>query len=287
MNTSTSKPEFITVVGCKGMLGRAWCQLLERKQIEHQGLDLPQLDITDPASIESNIPANSNIIVNCAAWTDVDGAEENEDKAMTLNAEAVKNLAAQSQQFNATLIHYSTDYVFNGAVTEPYTTEQPHDPINAYGRTKAAGEAALLNSPCNHLLIRTSWLYAPWGNNFVRTMHKLTAERNNLQVVNDQRGNPTSAQSLAGITLKLISQNQTGIFHVTDRGHCTWYDFATTIANLANHDCEITPCTSETFPRPAARPTYSVLDLSKTIEVIGEIPDWKTNLSDVLKNLEA
>jgi dTDP-4-dehydrorhamnose reductase len=276
----------VIVVGALGMLGRAWRELLQQKNIAHTGLDLPELDITDPDSITKNIPAGCKTIVNCAAYTDVDRAEQDEETALRLNAQAVKHLADRCKSIDATLIHYSTDYVFNGRAKSPYPTDHPRDPINAYGRTKAKGEELIESSGCRHLLIRTSWLYAPWANNFVRTMLKLTAERDTLQVVDDQFGRPASAQHLASASLSLLEHNARGAFHVTDAGECSWHGFTVEIARLAGNTCDIRPCDSAQFPRPAARPAYSVLDISRAEAIIGPMPDWKTNLASVVKQME-
>ncbi|GAB4107934.1 MAG: dTDP-4-dehydrorhamnose reductase [Phycisphaeraceae bacterium] len=276
----------VVVVGALGMLGRAWCEYLTKHRVDHLGLDLPDLNITDAASIKNTIPSGTRTIVNCAAFTDVDAAETHEADAMKLNADAVRNLAEHAREIGATLIHYSTDYVFDGQATSPYPTDHPRDPINAYGRTKAQGEQALEASGCRYLLIRTSWLYAPWANNFVLTMLRLTRDRDTLKVVNDQRGRPTSAQHLAEASFKLLEVGCTGTFHVTDGGECSWHEFACEIARLAGHVCDIHPRTSDEFPRPAKRPAYSVLDLSQTEQAIGPMPDWRHNLAHVLRQLE-
>ena len=254
----------VVVVGALGMLGRAWRELLTECGIEHSGLDLPSLDITDPASISEHLGRKTRVVVNCAAFTDVDGAETREDEALVLNAKAVGNLADHCKKIGATLVHYSTDYVFDGKAQSPYPIDHPRDPINAYGRTKAQGETILEASGCKHLLIRTSWLYAPWAHNFVLTMLRLTRERDELRVVDDQRGRPTSAQHLARTTLALLEHEQAGTFHVTDGGDCTWYGFTCEIKRLAGNQCDIQPCDSSVYQRPAVRPAYSVLDISKT-----------------------
>jgi len=278
-------PEFV-VIGAAGMLGRAWCALLRERGHDVLPLDREEVDITDPASLGAAVPRMCRAIVNCAAYTDVDGAESDEAAATKLNGEAVGYLAQHARDGGATLIHYSTDYVFNGQATEPYPTDTPHDPVNAYGRSKAVGERALWASGANHLLIRTSWLYAPWGHNFVRTMLRLTAERDELSVVDDQRGRPTSAEHLAATSLALLDAGGRGTFHVTDGGQCTWHGFTAEIAKQAGHACDIKPCTSEQFVRPAKRPAYSVLDLRRTESLVGPMPDWQQNLAAVLARVE-
>ncbi len=273
--------EFV-IVGAAGMLGCAWCELLSQRGLTYLALDREQFDVTDPSQIHTALPIDARVVVNCAAYTNVDKAETDYEAALTLNGHAVGHLAAHAKRNNATLVHYSTDYVFNGLAKSPYPVETPHDPINAYGRSKAAGEQALWDSGARHLLIRTSWLYAPWANNFVRTMLKLTAERDTLMVVDDQRGRPTSAQHLARASLALLDAKGSGTYHVTDGGECTWHGFAAEIARLAGRACEVKPCTSEQFPRPAKRPAYSVLDLSHTERLIGPMPDWRDQLAAVI-----
>lgn len=276
----------VVVVGALGMLGRAWLELLTRRGIEHVGLDLPTLDITDPQSIRDHIGAGTRTVINCAAFTDVDGAETREADARVLNADAVRHLAEHCKVIGATLVHYSTDYVFDGKATTPYPVEHPHDPVNAYGRTKAQGERILTASGCRHLLIRTSWLYAPWAHNFVLTMLRLTRQRDELKVVDDQRGRPTSAQHLAKTSLTLLEKGEVGTFHVTDGGECTWYEFTREIMRLAGNECNLQPCGSGEFVRPAIRPAYSVLDINKTEAIVGPLPDWKRNLADVVRQME-
>jgi dTDP-4-dehydrorhamnose reductase len=276
----------VAVVGALGMLGRAWRELLLKRDIDHTGLDLPTLDITDPESIAEHIGKDVRIVVNCAAFTDVDGAEDQEALAHKLNAQAVGYLAEHCKKIGATLIHYSTDYVFDGQAQTPYPTDHPRDPINAYGRTKAGGEQLIETSGCDFLQIRTSWLYAPWARNFVGTMIRLTRERDELQVVDDQRGRPTSAQHLATASLALLEKGERGTFHITDGGECSWYGFTCEIKRIAGNTCEVKPCTSDQFKRPAERPAYSVLDISRAESVLGPAPDWKQNLADVIGQME-
>jgi dTDP-4-dehydrorhamnose reductase len=274
------------IVGAAGMLGRAWRELLDSRQLAYIALDRAQLDVTDAGSIAAAISSGAGVVVNCAAYTAVDQAEADEAAATRINGDAVGLLADHCSAIGAMLVHYSTDYVFNGRASTPYATDQPHDPVNAYGRSKAAGERALFASQARWMLVRTSWVYAPWGANFVRTMVKLTGEKPELKVVNDQRGRPTSAQHLAAATLKLLHHEQSGVFHVTDGGECTWYEFAAEIARLAGHEqCRISPCSSDEFPRPAKRPAYSVLDLSRAEAVLGPTPSWCDNLTRVMRQL--
>lgn len=274
------------ITGAGGMLGRAWRELLEAEQLSYVAYDRIQLDIIDAQAVEAKIPQGVQAVINCAAYTDVDGAEQHEDDALRINADGVARLAERCFVIGATLVNYSTDYVFAGDATVPYPTDAPIAPASAYGRTKAAGEQAIVDAGCHHRNIRTSWLYAPWGNNFVRTMLRLTDERDTLSVVNDQRGRPTSATHLASVSKQLLNAAPDGTYHVADGGECTWFDFAQEIARQANHACDIQPCTTDQFPRPAPRPAYSVLDLSRTEAAVGPMPDWKNNLADVLKQID-
>ena len=282
----SSDARLYLVLGGSGMLGRAWLRLLERNAPElYLAPSEEQCDLTDRRSIRNLVTENVHTVINCAAFTDVDGAETREDDAMRINGEAVGDLASRCREVGATLVHYSTDYVFNGCATLPYRTDHPRDPVNAYGRSKARGEELLESSGCEHLLIRTSWLYAAWGNNFVRTMARLTAEKPGLRVVHDQRGRPTSAEHLASASLELLRKDLRGTYHVADAGQCTWYEFAEHINSELGHGCDIQPCNTHQFPRPAARPAYSVLDLSAIETHIGPIGTWQQNLAQVLPHL--
>jgi dTDP-4-dehydrorhamnose reductase len=275
------KHQRIFLIAPSGMLGTAFVKHFEKHGPAYIALDHPDFDITDKHAVDTRIE-NADLIINCAAWTDVDGAETNEAAATKVNGEGVANLAARAKALNATLIHFSTDYVFNGQATTPYPVDAPLDPINAYGRSKAAGEKALNASGCRHLLIRTSWLYAPWGKNFVLTIAKLAREKEKLRVVNDQRGRPTSAEHLAATSLALYEKGAEGTYHVTDGGECTWYDLAKLIAAHVNPNCTIEPCTTAEFPRPAKRPTYSVLDLNTTLARVAPMPSWRDDVVGVL-----
>ena len=276
----------ILLVGDRGMLGRAFRELFDRAARAYQGFDLPDFDASDPAQVAAIFRKPWSALVNCAAYTNVDGAEEHEQVAMRGNAIAPGVLAEVCQRAGIPLLHFSTDYVFAGNAERPYPVDGSVQPLGAYGRTKAAGEAAILGSGAQHLIVRTSWLYAPWANNFVRTMAKLTRDKAALKVVNDQRGRPTSAEHLAKTALALLDRGATGTFHVTDGGECTWYEFTRAIAEKLGRTCTISPCTTAEFPRPAPRPAYSVLDLSKTEALLGPMPDWRDNLASVLARLE-
>ncbi len=222
--------------------------------MSYKPLARAELDLAQPASIDLAITTGTRLVINCAAWTDVDGAESSESAADAANGTGVGALAIRCAQVGAFLVHYSTDYVFNGQATSPYRVDQPRAPLNAYGRTKAHGEELIEASGCPHLLIRTSWLYAPWGKNFVRTIYKAAKDRPSLRVVNDQRGRPTSSEHLAAASYALIQGNAQGAFHVTDGGECTWFDFAKEIAHAANPACRVDPCGTAEFPAQPSGP---------------------------------
>ncbi len=276
----------LLLIGAKGMLGRAWCALLTGQSIPFDAVDVDECDITDSHAVAKWIAPGRRMVINCAAYTNVDAAETDEAAAELINAAGPANLAASCRDRGTLLVHYSTDYVFNGRADTPYRTDATRQPLGAYGRTKARGEQAIEQSGCEHLIVRTSWLYAPWGKNFVTTMVSLTTERDALRVVDDQKGRPTSAEHLAATTWKLIEQTGRGIYHVTDGGECTWYDLTCRIAELTGAGCRINPCTTAEFPRPAPRPAYSVLDLSKTEQLLGPMPTWQDNLAAVISRMK-
>lgn len=283
----------VLLIGASGMLGRAFCRALENAFIPYTPATRREINLTDERSIERwaegprGREGQCRTWINCAAWTDVDGAETHEAAAVAANGTGVGALAKWCRQAGATLVNFSTDYVFDGRATRPYRVDEPRNPIGAYGRSKAVGEELLEASGCPYLNIRTSWLYAPWGKNFVRTIAALAKSRPSLKVVDDQRGRPTSAEHLAAATLELVAHGARGTYHATDGGECSWFGFAEEIVRLTDAACRVEPCTTAEFPRPAKRPAYSVLDLSKTEEVIGNMPDWRENLAGVVMRIEA
>ncbi len=275
------------IVGARGMLGRALRERLTARGESFEGVDLPEFDLTQEAQVEAQLEKTRyRAVLNCAAYTNVDGAETDEAAATRANGEAVRVLAQACAKRGVPLVHYSTDYVFPGESDHPYRIDEPHAPLNAYGRSKAVGERAVWDAKGPHLVLRTSWLYAPWANNFVRTIYKASRDRDELKVVDDQRGRPTSAEHLAQVTLALLDKEARGTLHVTDGGECTWFDFASEIVRIAGHRARVLPCTSAEFPRPAKRPAYSVLDLGPTEALVGPMRDWRENLADVMARLE-
>ena len=256
--------------------------------------DVAELDITDPQAVRHTMRENDvEVIVNCAAYTNVNKAEEDEATADLLNHRAVANLAAAARERGATLIHISTDYVFGGDGNVPRREDDPVRPLGVYGRTKLAGEKAIAEAGCDALILRTAWLYSEFGNNFVKTMLRLTAQMPRVKVVFDQAGTPTYAADLAGAIHRMISsgayRGNEGTYHFSNEGVCSWYDFAHEIAVLAGLDpARVIPCHSEEFPSPVERPRYSVLDKTKIKETFNlTIPYWRDALERCLERLGA
>ncbi len=276
----------VVVIGVDGMLGRCWSELLTARGTDHVATTLAELDITDQSALDLVVKPGTQWVVNCAAYTLVDAAEEHEGLANEVNGHAVGRMAERCKAVGAKLLHYSTDYVFDGTATAPYSPDHPRCPVNAYGRSKALGEKLIRGSGVEHLLVRSSWLYAPWGQNFVLTIRELAKTRQNLRVVDDQRGRPTDSRKLAEVSLALADRGSRGVFHVTDGGECTWFDLAALIAEVVNPGCRVEPCTSDEFPRPAPRPGYSVLDISATENVVGSLTPWEDRVRDVLARVQ-
>lgn len=286
MTSKGSNLDPILVIGASGMLARAAAELFTREGLRFDAIDLPEIDVTDERSIERCVTAEYRTVLNCSAFTDVDGAETREPLATAINGTGVGALARRCLSTSAVLVHYSTDYVFDGRAREPYAVDHPRAPINAYGRSKALGEQLLEQAGGRYLLLRTSWLYAPWGKNFVLTMRRLMQTQPQLKVVADQFGRPTSAQYLARRSLELLRIGATGTFHVTDGGECSWHEFASRIAHELGVSTQVNACTSAEYnaqyPAAAQRPAYSVFDVGKTEAMIGPARHWQENLAQVL-----
>lgn len=267
------------------MLHRAWMELLDCRGISYDSLGRAQLDLRDRERIAKAV-AGHRTVINCAAYTNVDGAEKEEALANEVNGSAVGHLARACRQRGALLVHYSTDYVFNGKGERPYRTADEIAPINAYGRSKALGEKLIREAECEHVIIRTSWLYARWGTNFVRTILAFLSKNHPLRIVNDQRGRPSSAQELAGNSMKLIDKHARGIFHLADGGECTWFEFAKEIARQMGREVKIESCTTAELSRAAARPIYSVLDVEESERLVGPMKAWPEALAEVMARIE-
>ena len=282
----------ILVTGANGQLGREMQRLSAVSPNNYTFTDVAELDVTDAGAVRQAVAqTRAEVIVNCAAYTNVERAEEDEAAADRLNRGAAENLARAAEANGATLIHVSTDYVFDGTAHTPYTEDGTPSPLGAYGRTKLAGERAVMASGCRYLIFRTAWLYSEYGNNFLKTMLRLTSERDTLQVVFDQIGTPTYAGDLALALFSIIESERyagnEGVYHFTDEGVCSWYDFATEIAAAAGHDkCRIIPCHTSEFPTKATRPAYSVLDKTKFKETFRmDIPHWREAMIYCMKRL--
>jgi dTDP-4-dehydrorhamnose reductase len=251
--------------------------------------DLEELDVTDSEQVEHFIEANEpDVIINCAAYTAVDKAEDEPVKAMWLNRDAVSNLAGAADKYDCFLVHISTDFVFDGENTRPYREDDIPCPMSVYGLSKLDGEEAMMACLQKGIIIRTSWLYSSFGNNFVKTILNKGMETGHLDVVDDQQGSPTYARDLARTILEILpsamSSNQVELFHFSNEGSCSWFEFAKEIISLANINCQVNPTKTGHYPAKAKRPAYSVLDTSLIKARFGiEIRDWQESLKDCLE----
>lgn len=299
----------ILVTGANGQLGNEMRLVSKASShtfvftdvVELEGVETTLLDITNLEAVK-NIVREKGVqcIVNCAAYTNVDKAEGDEAFCRVLNADAPRNLAQAMKEVGGLLVHVSTDYVFGG---DPYNTpckeDQKGTPTGAYGRTKLEGERNILATGCDYAILRTAWLYSEFGKNFVKTMLNLTATKPQLKVVFDQAGTPTYALDLANAIMAVIADyekadkkngyDKTGIYHFSNEGVCSWYDFTKVIAAMSGHtECDIQPCHSNEFPSPVVRPAYSVLDKTKIKETFGiRIPYWMDSLKVCLQNMQS
>jgi dTDP-4-dehydrorhamnose reductase len=280
----------VWLIGCKGMLGTEIARQLKNSNIDYIGTDI-DVDITKLEVLEDFANKNPKIdwIINCSAYTAVDKAEDDKDFANLLNNIGPKNISSVAKKINAKMIHISTDYVFDGTGNIPYTEDMDVKPIGVYGQTKADGEKSVIDSGCEYYIFRTAWLYGYDGKNFVYTMLKLMESKQELSVVSDQKGTPTFAGDLANCVIKTItSKNQIpcGIYHCTDLGEITWYDFACEIykqgkaTGKLSNECKINPCSTDEFPTKAKRPAYSVLSKEKIQQALGiTLPMWNESLN--------
>lgn len=282
----------ILVTGANGQLGRTVAvyaagsihNYIYTDMFGDDARGVIKLDVTDALAVNEFVKSRQiDVIVNCAAYTAVDKAEDEPETADLVNHVAVAGMAKAAKENDAVLIHISTDYVFDGTSGVPYREEFPVNPQTVYGRTKVASEEDIVASGCRYIIFRTSWLYSVEGNNFVKSMINLTAEKPVLKVVFDQVGTPTFADDLADLICHIIEEDKldrTGLYHYSNEGVCSWYDFAREICAQAGHLCDIFPCRTEEFPRKAPRPHYSVMDKTKVKETFDvEIPHWKDSLT--------
>lgn len=278
----------ILITGANGQLGSE-IRAVESRKSNYFFTDVAELDITDKTAIATFVcEKNIQLIVNCAAYTNVDKAEDDTKVADLINHIAVKNLAEVAAESKATFIHISTDYVFGGTKNTPYTETEPTLPLGVYGKTKLNGELAVQQSGVEHLILRTSWLYSRFGHNFVKTIQRLSAERAELKVVFDQVGTPTNAADLANFIVFVIEndlyKNKKEIYHFSNEGVCSWYDFAREIVRLSGNKCEVKPCLSDEFPAKVTRPAYSVLNKAKLRNDFNyTVPYWRESLEIIMK----
>ena len=289
----------ILVTGANGQLGNEIRAIAKSSADSYIFTDIAEdaetryLDITDLDAVRKVVKESSvNIIINCAAYTNVDKAEvEDREKAESINATAPANLAKAIKEVGGLLVHISTDYVFGGEGDSPYTEEQQTAPTSVYGRTKLAGEEAIIATDCRYIIIRTAWLYSEFGKNFCKTMMNLTATKPQLKVVFDQVGTPTYALDLAKaieVVINRFDGSQRGIYHYSNEGVCSWFDFTKMIALYnGTTECDVQPCHSHEFPSPVKRPSYSVLDKTKIKEVFGvAVPYWTDSLEKCIYNIK-
>ena len=287
------KPITILITGANGQLGNEMRNVSRLSDDRYIFTDIAELDITNIEAILKMVTLEDvDVIVNCAAYTNVDKAEDDTELADLINNKAVANLATIAKEADAQLIHISTDYVFGGNQhNTPITEDAVTNPLGVYGETKLRGEEAIHTIGCKYLIFRTAWLYSAYGNNFVKTMRRLTNERDTLNVVFDQVGSPTYAADLASIIYnvienRLFSEHQ-GIYHFSNEGAISWYDFAQAICELSGNHCNILPCHSNEFPSKVTRPSYSVLDKTKVKNDFNiTIPYWKDSLIKCIHQLE-
>lgn len=285
----------IWLIGCKGMLGTEIARQFKENNIEYTGTDI-DVDITNPEALDKFASSLNNLqyIINCSAYTAVDKAESDIELATKLNVNGPENIAAVAKKYGAKMIHISTDYVFDGTGNTPRTEDMPVAPIGVYGVTKADGEKAVATTTKEYYILRTAWLYGWAGKNFVYTMIRAMNTHDAVKVVNDQKGTPTFAGNLAGVIIKIIQKNDVpyGIYHCTDLGEITWWDFTNEIKRqgiekgwVTNKDCVVNSCATEEYPTPAKRPAYSVLSKDKIQKTLGiTLPDWKDSLNKYLSS---
>lgn len=276
----------LLVTGAGGMLGHRVCDVARVHGWEVVAADRAGLDVTDRAAVDELLGASRPAaVVNCAAWTDVDGAEADEAAAAAVNAEGAGNLAAAAAAVGARIVYVSTDYVFAGDAPEPYAEDAPTGPATAYGRTKLAGERAVAAANADHLVCRTAWLYGAGGANFVDTMLRLGGERDELRVVADQTGSPTWTGHLAPALVRAAGTKATGVAHLAGAGTTTWHGLASAALELAGRGTTVVPVTTAEFPRPAPRPAWSVL--ASTRGDVPALPDWREALAAHVREVGA
>lgn len=280
----------ILVTGRNGQLGSEIHHISNSSEHNFVFVDIEDGDITNIDQLRQLVSDNQiTAIINCAAYTAVDKSETEQELAYEVNATGVSNLVKVCSENNIRLLHISTDYVFNGEGTEPYKPDDPVSPLGVYGSTKRAGEEFILSADIEGLIIRTSWVYSIFGGNFVKTMLRLGDERHSLNVVNDQKGCPTYARDLASVCLELIDKDWSGkqkVYHFSNSGAITWFDFASEIMRIGNRNCAVHPIPTSEFPTPAKRPAYSVLDISDLSRDFEIVPrNWREALKECIAEI--
>lgn len=290
----------ILITGSKGQLGNELKDIINKgyseigkvseciKNSQVFDFDVDKLDITDLKSVKNVLNTiKPDVVINCAAATNVDGCESDEDFAFKVNSLGPRNLAMVCEEIGARLVQVSTDYVFSGVGEKPLTEYDLTAPYSVYGKTKLLGENYVREFCSKYYIVRTAWLYGYVGHNFVYTMRRLGKEKDSINVVNDQIGNPTHANDLAYHILKLIETDEYGVYHCTGKGECSWYDFAKMIIELSGEECIVNPCTSEEYKTPAKRPEYSSLDNMMLRNTVGdEMRNWQDAIKSFIENLK-
>lgn len=291
MKNSTAPFVDVCLIGARGMLGtelvRACGEVRPQGPLDSRALDIDEIDITDAGSVDRTLARlKPRVVINAAAFTDVDGCESQEAAAMAVNADGPGHLADACRSHGGRLVHVSTDYVFDGTAQEPYEPDHPVNPLSAYGRTKAEGERRVRESLDDHVIVRTSWLFGRNGKNFVKTMLRLGRERDELRVVTDQVGRPTYARHLAQALLKIGNTQLRGTYHFCNAGSCSWNEFAAEIMSRAGLRAQVQPMTSAELDRPAPRPAYAVLSTASLERDAGiRIAPWREALASCLVEL--
>jgi len=276
----------VLITGANGQLGKELVELFTETGFEVYGLGRDKMDITNQAQVQEVINTlKPNIVLHSAAHTQVDLAESEPEQAFSINAYGTRNVAVAAEAVGAKLVYVSTDYVFDGTTDEPYTEFSPTSPLGIYGKSKLAGEQFVRDLHSKFFIVRTSWVYGKHGANFVKTMLKLGKERKELSVVADQRGCPTYTLDLANAILELVDTEKYGVYHVSNSGNCSWFEFAKAIFEISEMKVQVNPCTTADFPRPAARPANSVFEhMSIKLNNFTSVRHWKEALSSFLKN---
>lgn len=280
----------ILVTGANGQLGSEIKELAKLSKHSFTFTDAAELDLSKEKAIVDYFKNNQfDVCINCAAYTAVDKAEEDREMAYLINAAAVNHLSIACERYDIELVHISTDFIFSGSRNTPIKEDTVPNPISVYGATKLDGEKALQNNWHKCIIIRTAWVYSSFGNNFVKTMRRLMFERDEIGVIYDQVGTPTYARDLAAVILNLVDKmndSNYGVYHYSNEGCISWYDFAQSIKELSGLDCKVNAIPTKAYPTPAARPSYSVLDKDKIKEVFEiEVPYWKESLKECIQLL--